>query len=118
MDEIASSAVLDSAFAWLCQRRIDYADSADVWNVRRWAEIKPQLQRDLLAGRYRFQPLRRIRTVDGECIELWAALDALVLKALAIVQAGFPQELLSRNRARTARRSGEPRPPCATSAPG
>jgi hypothetical protein len=77
---------LDSAFAWLGKRRIDYADSADVWNVRRrWAEIKPQLQLDLLDGQYRFQPLRRIRTADGECIELWAALDALVLKALAIV---------------------------------
>jgi hypothetical protein len=49
------------------------------------AEIRPQLQRDLLDGQYRFQPLRRIRTADGECIELWPALDALVLKALAIV---------------------------------
>jgi hypothetical protein len=77
---------LDTAFAWLCQRRIDYADSADVWNVRRrWPELKPQLQHDLLHGQYRFQPLRRIQTTEGECIELWAALDALVLKALAIV---------------------------------
>ena len=83
--ETASGAVLDAAFAWLCRRRIDYADSADVWNVRcRWAELKPQLQRDLLGGRYRFSPLRRIRA-QGERIELWAALDALVLKALAIV---------------------------------
>lgn len=86
MDEVASSAILDSAFAWLRQRRIDYADSADVWNVRRrWPEIKPQLKRELLDGQYRFQPLRRIRTTDGDVIELWAALDALVLKALAIV---------------------------------
>jgi hypothetical protein len=78
--------VLTAAFAWLCKRRIDYADSADVWNLRRrLAEIRPQLQRDLLDGQYRFQPLRRIRTADGECIELWPALDALVLKALAIV---------------------------------
>jgi hypothetical protein len=85
MGEAASCATLDAAFAWLCQRRIDYADSADVWNVRRrWLEIKPQLQRDLLHGQYRFSPLRRIQ-IDGECIELWAALDALVLKALALV---------------------------------
>ena len=84
--EVASSTALDTAFAWLCQRRIDYADSADVWNVRRrWPELKPQLQHDLLHGQYRFQPLRRIQTTEGECIELWAALDALVLKALAIV---------------------------------
>jgi RNA-directed DNA polymerase len=83
--EVASSAVLDSAFAWLCKRRVDYADSADVWNVRRrWPDLKPQLQDALLRGQYRFQPLRRIQ-VQGECRELWAALDALVLKALAIV---------------------------------
>jgi hypothetical protein len=83
--EVTSSAVLDSAFAWLCERRIDYADSADVWNVRRrWPDLKLQLQDLLLRGQYRFLPLRRIHA-HGEFIELWAALDALVLKALAIV---------------------------------
>jgi RNA-directed DNA polymerase len=85
ISEVASSAVLDTAFAWLCERRVDYADSADVWNVRhRWPDLKPQLQDALLRGQYRFQPLRRIHA-QGECRELWAALDALVLKALAIV---------------------------------
>ena len=83
--EVASSGLLDTAFAWLCKRRIDYADSADVWSVRRrWPSLKLQLQHDLLSGQYRFSPLRRIQ-IDDECIELWAALDALVLKALAIV---------------------------------
>src|ERR1019366_819703 len=85
MDEVASSAVLEAAFEWLCKRRVDYSDSADVWNVRfRWAEIKLQLQHDLLGGQYHFSPLRRVQA-HGECIELWNALDALVLKALAIV---------------------------------
>jgi len=85
MEDVASSATLDSAFAWLCQRRIHYADSADVWNVRRrWPDLKPRLRHDLLQGQYRFQPLRRIQA-HGERIELWAALDALVLKALAMV---------------------------------
>jgi len=85
MRELASGAVLETAFDWLCKRRVNYAHSADVWNVRfRWAEIKVQLQRDLLGGQYRFSPLRRIQP-HGECIELWNALDALVLKALAIV---------------------------------
>lgn len=83
--EVASSAVLDTAFSWLCKHRIEYSDSADVWNVRRrWPDLKPQLQHTLLRGLYRFQPLRRIQ-VQGEFCELWAALDALVLKALAIV---------------------------------
>ena len=85
MIDVASGAVLDAAFNWLCKRRVDYADNADVWNVRfRWAEIKLQLQQDLLEGQYRFSPLRRVQA-HGECIELWNALDALVLKALAIV---------------------------------
>jgi RNA-directed DNA polymerase len=83
--EATSSAILDRAFAWLCKRRIDYADSADVWNVRRqWPDLKAQLQHALLNGQYRFQPLRRIE-IQGEFRELWAALDALALKALAIV---------------------------------
>jgi hypothetical protein len=34
MAEVASCAVLDTAFAWLCQRRIDYADSDDVFGLR------------------------------------------------------------------------------------
>ena len=72
---------------WLCERRRDYSHNDDVWEVRfRWAEIKPVLQASLLAGRYRFSPLRRIhRTHD--CLEIWTALDSLVLKAMAIVLA-------------------------------
>jgi hypothetical protein len=31
MCEVASCAVLEAAFDWLCKRRVDYADSADVW---------------------------------------------------------------------------------------
>jgi hypothetical protein len=77
--------VLDQAYAWLCERRVEYADRADVWNVRRqWPGLKPLLQHALLRGQYRFQPFRRIQ-IEGECQELWAALDALVLKSLAIV---------------------------------
>src|ERR1017187_7843604 len=85
MDEVASSAMLEAAFDWLCKHRADYSGNADVWNVRfHWSEIKLQLQRNLLEGDYRFSPLRRVQA-HGECIELWAALDALVLKALAII---------------------------------
>ena len=32
------------AAAWLCRRRMEYADSSDEWNVRfRWAALKPWL---------------------------------------------------------------------------
>jgi hypothetical protein len=64
--EVARSAVVDTAFAWLCNRRMDYADSADAWNVRRgWQDLKPQLQDALLRGQYRFHPLRHRRLGDS-----------------------------------------------------
>lgn len=85
MEQIASDEVLEQAFEWLCKRREKYSENSDVWNIRRkWRDIKIQLQADLLAGRYRFTPLEQIR-LNGENIELWTSLDALVLKATAIV---------------------------------
>ena len=54
MDTIASDQVIDEAYAWLCERRKDYAPDADVWRLRfRWAEVKPQIQAHLRAGTYR-----------------------------------------------------------------
>jgi len=83
--EIASDAVLDEAYLWLCERRKNYSHNDEVWNVRfRWNENKPQLQRKLPAGDYSFSPLRRIHRCD-DYLELWSALDSLVLKAMAIV---------------------------------
>ena len=61
MWEIASDSVLEEAYQWLCERRRDYSHNDDVWRVRQhWAEVKRVLQRALVAGRYRFCPLRRM----------------------------------------------------------
>jgi RNA-directed DNA polymerase len=85
IDEIASDSVLQQAYAWLCERRQDYSANDDVWDVRwRWEEIRPQLQAQLRAGVYRFSPVRRLR-LGNEDIEVWSALDALVLKATPLV---------------------------------
>ena len=82
---ITSETTLDAAFAWLCKRRRDYPDDADVWNFRRnWPREKARLQTDLLAGHYRFGFLSRVELADGEKIDLWSARDALVLKAITI----------------------------------
>jgi RNA-directed DNA polymerase len=87
MDEIASESVLQRSYARLCERRRDYSPNDDVWDVRwRWEEIRPQLQARLRAGEYRLGPVRRLHLGD-ETIEVWLALDALVLKAAAIVLA-------------------------------
>ncbi len=85
---LASDAVLDSAYGWLCHRRRDYPADSDVWSFRRdWRAEKRRLQADLLAGDYRFGLLGRITLADGSDIDLWSARDALVLKALAMVLA-------------------------------
>jgi hypothetical protein len=94
LEEIACDEVIDQAYGWLCKRRECHSANQDVWDVRwRWEQIKPRLQADLLAGRYRLRPVRRVRR-DGGTIELWSALDALVLKAIAIVMSrsmGLPR---------------------------
>lgn len=65
MEEIASDAVLDQAYAWLCERRKDYSANNDVWDVRwRWATLKPQLQAELRAGTYRLRGVERIHIHD------------------------------------------------------
>ncbi|WP_038019476.1 reverse transcriptase/maturase family protein [Synechococcus sp. PCC 7335] len=83
---IASDEVIDRAYAWLSNARKDYHhNNDDVWQVRRWwTQKKPILQAQLLAGTYRFQEQRLIRGKE-RIVELWCAMDALVLKAMAIV---------------------------------
>jgi RNA-directed DNA polymerase len=96
MEEIGSDEVLEEAYAWLCKRREHYSHNDDVWQVRyRWEEIKPQLQAQLLQGDYSFSPLRRVH-LQGQCLEIWTALDSLVLKSMAIVLAKHLAPKLSR----------------------
>lgn len=95
MTEIASDAVLNRAYAWLCARRREYSANHDVWTLRRrWPRLKPQLQAELRAGTYRFSAVRRIQTEEG-ALDVWAASDALVLKAMAIVLGRHLQPHLS-----------------------
>ena len=89
MDEIASESVLNQAYAWLCERRVNYSPNDDVWDVRwRWEELRPKLQDWLRAGVYRIGAVRRFPAGD-DTIEVWSALDALVLKAIAHVLCGL-----------------------------
>ncbi len=85
IDDVAGDDALDQAYDWLCHRRREAPADSDVWLLRRrWTEIKPRLRADLGAGRFRFGPLERLR-YDGDVLDRWSALDALVLKAIAIV---------------------------------
>jgi hypothetical protein len=83
---LASDAVLDRAYVWLCRQRRRWPDAADVWSFRRdWPVEKTRLQAELRSGRFRFGLQERITRENGEEIDLWSARDALVLKALAFV---------------------------------
>ncbi len=66
-----------------------------MWEVRyHWTEIKPLLQAELIAGRYQFSTLRRIHRSEDD-LEIWSALDSLLLKAMAIVLTGHLAARLS-----------------------
>ena len=88
LDNILDEGILGSAYAWLCKRRRNYPDHADVWNFRRhWKREIPLQRRELLEGSYRLGLLSRTTLDSGEEVDLFSAPDALVLKALAWVLA-------------------------------
>ncbi len=87
---VFSNHVLDQAYDWLCQRRREYPADDGVWTLRaNWVNEKSRIVVDLRSGNYQFLPQQRIITSDGEIADLWAARDALVLKALTIVLSGI-----------------------------
>jgi RNA-directed DNA polymerase len=77
---------LGNCLCWLCQQGRDWPVEADVWRLRqRWPEEKVQIREDLLTGAYEVGLLRRVTLQNGEEVDLWAARDAVVMKALALV---------------------------------
>ena len=53
IEQIASDAVLDEAYAWLCHRRRDYPAKADIWSIRpKWNVEKRWIQDNLLTNSY------------------------------------------------------------------
>jgi len=95
INEIASDETIDAAYQWLCRRRKNYSHNNDVWRLRGdWARVKPDLQRRLRNGEYRFSPQDEIRLPDTT-LELWQARDSLVLKAMAIVLGNYLAPVLS-----------------------
>jgi RNA-directed DNA polymerase len=84
IQDCATDAVLEQAYAWVCTQRIESSHNNSVWDVRiNWAIQKPALQRQLRAGNYQLSPLRSYN-INGELISSWDAMDALVLKAVSL----------------------------------
>ena len=83
---LASDALIDGAYRWLCHQRRHWPADADIWELRfHWTEAKLSIQQALAKGDYRFEALARVTKTDGETVHVWSSRDALVLKALAIV---------------------------------
>ena len=75
---------LENAYQWLCMQRKESSHNNAVWDVRfNWSTVKPFLQNQLQKGTYRLSLLQSY-LIDGELISSWAAMDALVLKALTL----------------------------------
>ena len=95
--KIASDEIIGQAYVWLIERRKDYSHNDDVWDICfRWDDIKPWLQETLLAGKYVFTSQKEILLPDRK-IELWSAMDAMVLKAISIVLGEHLEPVLSPN---------------------
>ena len=97
IQKIASDAVIDTAYEWLCKRRKDYSHNDEVWDIRfRWTEFKPHMQKTLFDGEYTISSQIVIMTPDRRT-ELWSAKGALVLKAISIVLSEHLKPALSHN---------------------
>ncbi len=95
LEKIASDSSLDAAYLWLCKARKDYHYNNEVWHVRfHRAYVQAQIQALLLAGDYRFEPVRRV-VGNGGVYWIWNARDAWVLKAMALVLGEFLRPKLS-----------------------
>ena len=76
MEQVASCGVMDEAYEWLCQTRINYSANADIWDLRKnWSLVQPQLQRQLLIGEFQFSVQTQYRFSD-EIKVVWAAVDS------------------------------------------
>jgi len=85
LTRLLSDDTLNASFAWLCRRRKNYSHNSGVWELRRsWPQDKQRLRDDVRNCRYRFSPVK-LYHIQGESKEVWAARDALLLKALSIV---------------------------------
>jgi len=74
----------EAAYRWLCRRRQHAPANADVWDLRfRWPQRQRQWLDIVLTGKYRLSPMQLYRR-QGKSWVQWSAMDALVLKWVAM----------------------------------
>ncbi len=65
MQQLISDEMMHESYDWLCKSRIGHPPNTDIWDFRwNWEENRERLQQDLLAGSYRFAPVRQFRSKD------------------------------------------------------
>jgi hypothetical protein len=81
----------DAAFHWLCIRRMNAPFNADVWDVRfHWPHNRELIYQKVQRGDYRLSPMQIVGHTNNQ-LAMWCALDALVLKWVAIqIQGRLP----------------------------
>lgn len=96
MSEVASNSLLDGACAHVYERRKEDSHNSDIWSLMlSWPEQKEEIRNQLLRGDYRLSPLTRFKGSDGDEYTRWDSRDAIVLKALSLVQSGVVKHELA-----------------------
>lgn len=81
---LSSDSMLEQAYSWICKKRHESSHNNSIWDLRyNWLHLKPLLQQQLLTGQYVLSPMQSYY-IDNQWISSWTAMDALVLKALAL----------------------------------
>jgi RNA-directed DNA polymerase len=81
---LACGGMLDQAYTWICTQRLDRGPDNSIWDLRyHWNFLKPQRQTQLSSGQYVLSPMQSY-FINDVWISSWTAMDALVLKALAL----------------------------------
>ena len=86
MSLIASRRALDCAYRWYQCCRRDASPHNGFWSLsRQWDRIRDDCRVRLQAGEYTLSPLTQYALADGSYVSQWDPLDAIVLKAMALV---------------------------------
>jgi len=93
------SHLVERCYDWMCKRRAHHHHNQSIWDVM--AKQSTWRQKILGAcyhGRWQFSPTRFVKLgSDDECVELWSAEDAWLLKIIALMFKRLLSKVLSKH---------------------
>jgi len=94
---ITSDDTFQKACDWLLQKRKKYHHNSDVWDfLIKWDKIVPAIRKKINDGNYQFDIQKRVR-INGESIDVWTAMDSVILKSITLVLSLFLKPYFSKN---------------------